>query len=101
MTTSFFPPSRGTRLARELLASAPVLQANNTVKSALARPEVDFEWLASLGHWCSGERLVVEAAAALARTPVGGPGPNLDWGELKYRLDQRNYEVVEAIIGRL
>lgn len=89
-------------IARELLATAPVFRGNRSITRALERPDgVDFERLLNLGHWCTGEFLVLQAAAAIAGATWDGDPVEIDEKELWYRLDSGNYAAVRDALARI
>lgn len=106
MNTSSAAPSssaaRRHQIARELLESAPVARDSSTIRSALLKTGgPDYERLLSYGFWCTGELLVLEAAAAIAGVPIDGQVLPLDLGRLWYRLDDQNFAAVAEAAAKL
>lgn len=101
MVSSLTPASREA-IVQELLSTAPVFQGNDSIARALERPGgVDFERLLNYGHWCTGEYLVLLAAAHIAGATVDGQPVEIDEHELWYRLDSGNYSAVRAALDSL
>jgi hypothetical protein len=106
MNTSPSSPSSATprrlQIARELLESAPVARNSPTIRSALLKAGgPDYQRLLTYGFWCTGELLVLEAAAAIAGVPIDGDVLQLDMDRLWYRLDGENFAAVAQAAAKL
>ncbi|HYW30537.1 MAG TPA: hypothetical protein VE869_03440 [Gemmatimonas sp.] len=90
------------QIARALLMDAPIFKCQEVwVDSIRRQPDIDYGRLLARGTWCTGEQLVLEAAAAIDGRPIDGTVLSVSLDELAYRLDAENYVAVRDAVRQL